>query len=128
MSLVKSEDGKKWINAFIALCSILFGYVIIRFLFQMGEWFDLEAKITYFLGISQGIGVVMGLIAFVVIIKNKKAMTYLNEVYGELVKVVWPERDTIFKQAIGIMIGLAACSAVFLVVDLLSRKILTLFY
>ena len=88
MSIIKSEDGKKWINSFIAIVSILAGYITISFMESMGELFDLEAKVKYYLMVSQGIGILVGLVTFITILKNKNASTHMNEVYAELVKVV----------------------------------------
>lgn len=128
MSIVKKEDGKKWINSFVAIISIISGFLTIRFVQQMSEWFDLEAKINNFVLISQGIGVVVGLSIFISIFKNKNAASHLSEVYEELVKVVWPDRDTVFKVTIGIVISLAIVSAIFVGVDYLFRALLDLFY
>ena len=87
MSIVKSEDGKKWINAFVVIISILVGFIFIRFLEQMGEWFDLEAKIMAFEAVSQGAGILMGLATFFLIFKSHAASSHLKEVYGELSKL-----------------------------------------
>ncbi|MBH47055.1 MAG: preprotein translocase subunit SecE [Halobacteriovorax sp.] len=128
MSIVKKEDSKKWINSFVAIISIISGFLAIRFTQQMSEWFDLEAKVNNFLLISQGIGVVVGLAVFIGIFKSRNASSHLSEVYDELVKVVWPDRDTIFKVTIGIVISLAIVSAIFVGVDYLFRALLDLFY
>lgn len=128
MSVLKSEDSKKWINALLALGSLLSGFVAIRFVETMGEWFDLEAKVGNFLVLSQGLGVAVGLATFFWLFKNKKAMTYLNDVYGELLKVIWPEKDAVVKATIGIIIGVAFFSGLFVLVDFLFRKLLNLIY
>ena len=128
MSIVKQEDGKKWINSLIAIISLLAGFVTIRFVEQMGEWFDLEAKVGSFLALTQGAGIVVGVLTFVIIFKNKKASTLLNEVYGELVKVVWPDKDSVLKITVGLVIGLGIVSAIFVLVDFVFRKILELIY
>lgn len=128
MSIVKKEDGKKWINSFVAIVSIISGFLTIRFVQQMSEWFDLEAKVNNFVLISQGVGVAVGLAIFIGIFKNKNASSLLNEVYDELVKVVWPDRDTVFKVTVGIVISLAIVSAIFVGVDYLFRALLDLFY
>jgi preprotein translocase subunit SecE len=128
MSIIKSEDSKKWINAFIAINALLLGYVVIRFIETLGEWFDLEAKIGNFLAFSQGLGVLSGLVAFIVIYKNKKWITYLDEVYGELLKVIWPERDSVVKATIGIIIGVSIASGLFVLVDFIFQKLLGLIY
>lgn len=126
MSILKSEDRKKWISTFVMLCSALIGYSIIRFMFQLGEWFDLESQVKYYLGISQVLGLVAGIVAFAVIMKNKKASSYLDEVYDELVKVVWPEKDSVVKLTVGIIIAIAIVSGFLLIVDWSARGLLTL--
>lgn len=128
MSIIKAEDSKKWINFFIALISILCGYLTIKFLGQMGEWFDLEAKVPYYLGVSQGAGIVIGLVVFLVVKANTQAQEHLNEVYGELVKVIWPDSESVVKSTVGILIGLAILSSVFVGVDYVFRELLNLIY
>jgi preprotein translocase subunit SecE len=128
MSLIKSEDSKKWVNSFVAICAVLSGYIVIQFTEKMGEWFDLEAKIPYFLGVSQAIGIVIGLAVFLFVTNHKGARTYLEQVYDELVKVIWPESESVVKSTIGILIGLVIFSAIFVSVDFLFRKALELVY
>lgn len=128
MSLIKAEDNQKWINFFVVIISALSGFLFIRFLQQMGEWFDLEAKIPYFLGVSQGAGILLGLIIFIVIQKNKNSKEHLNEVYSELVKVIWPDSESVVKSTIGILIGLTILSCIFVSVDYLFREGLNLIY
>lgn len=128
MSIVKQEDGKKWINSLIAVIALIAGFITIRFVEQMGEWFDLEAKIGNFLAATQGIGILVGVLTFVLIFKNIKATSLLREVYGELVKVVWPDKDSVLKITVGLVIGLSIVSAIFVLVDFTVRKILELIY
>lgn len=128
MSLIKSEDSKKWINSFVAICAILSGYITIQFAEQMGAWFDLEAKIPYFLGVAQGLGIVLGLVIFMVVRSHSSSRKYLEEVYSELVKVIWPDSESVIKSTIGILIGLTIVSLVFVSVDFLFRKALELVY
>jgi len=128
MSLLKSEDSQKWINSFVAVVSIIVGFVTIRFVGQLGEWFDLEAKINHFVLVAQGLGFVIGLAVFVFVVKNKSALTHLQDVYGELLKVVWPDKDSVVKVTIGIIVGLIILSSIFVGVDYLIRTILELLY
>ena len=60
MSIVKSEDSHKWINAFLAIVCIIIGYVVIKFTGQLGDWFDLEAKIPQFQYAKDGVGILFG--------------------------------------------------------------------
>lgn len=128
MSIIKAENSKKWINTFIALMAILLAYLTIKFIGQLGEWFDLEAKIPYFLGVSQGIGILAGVSGFIIVQKNSIARSHLDEVYSELVKVIWPDSESVVKSTIGILIGLAILSSVFVGVDYLFRELLNLIY
>ncbi|GAB4009705.1 MAG: hypothetical protein Fur0010_00920 [Bdellovibrio sp.] len=128
MSLLKSEDGQKWINSFVAIISIIVGFIAIRLAGQLGEWFDLEAKINNFVLVAQGFGVVIGLAVFVLLVKNKQAVTHMQEVYSELLKVVWPDKDTVVKVTFGIIVALIILSSIFVGVDFLIRKSLELLY
>lgn len=128
MSIIKKEDGKKWISSLVAVGSLIFCYIVIKFIGQIGEWVDLEAKIPHFATVSQGIGIFAGLVMFIGLMKNAKSIAHLNEVYGELVKVVWPEKDSVVKVTIGIVIGLIIISSIFVGVDFSFRKILELIY
>ena len=128
MSLIKSQDGKKWINSFIVISSGILGYVFIRFLQQIKDWFDLEAQIPNYDLLASLFGVAVGVLTFLFIQKSKTAYTHLNEVYSELVKVVWPEKDSVLKVTIGIVIGLTFVSLILLGVDYACRTILGFLY
>ena len=126
MSLIKSEDSKKWINSFVAIVSAISGIIVIRFSEQMGEWFDLEAKIPNFPITIQVVGILIGLVVFISITKNRNASSYMDEVYAELVKVVWPNKDEVIKITIGLLIALSIVSGIFVFIDFGFRKILEL--
>ncbi|MBT6325034.1 MAG: preprotein translocase subunit SecE [Bdellovibrionales bacterium] len=128
MSLIKSRDSKKWINALVAIFSITVGFVSIRFFDQLSDWFDLEAKISYFLALKQGAGIAIGLLLFIFIQKNHEAVTHLKEVYDELVKVIWPDKDSVVKVTIGIIIAVSIVSGVFVLVDYIVQQLLNLLY
>lgn len=128
MSIFKSEDELKWLNAFKALCGALLAFVSIRLFYQLNEWFDLEAKIPSFTGVAQGTGVLIGVAVFVILAKNKKATIYFSEVYGELIKVVWPEKDGVSRLTVGILIGVAIVSGILVLVDYLFRLLLSFIY
>lgn len=128
MSIVKAEDGKKWINSFVMIVSILIGYVTIQFVEQLGEWFDLEAKIGNFMALTQGFGIAFGLLVFIGVSKNKKASSHMREVYEELVKVVWADKDAVVKITVGLVIGLSIVSGLFVLIDYFFQTILSLIY
>lgn len=108
MSVAQNKhDGKKWIQTSVAIACILLGITSLRFFEQLGEWFDLESKISYFTAASQAAAVLVGLITFLVIIKNEKTSNYLKEVYGEAIKVVFPDKNQTSRHTIWIMIAVS---------------------
>ena len=112
------KDSKRWINSFVAILSVLFGMICISFFEQLGEWFDLEASMQYFQAVIQVSGVLFGLGFFMYCSNsNKNSVSLLNEVYAELVKVVWPERDVVVKMTIGVVVGVTIISSIFVLTD-----------
>ena len=128
MSIIKSEDSRKWITALTVIASVLAGFVVYKFANQLGAWFDLEAKVAQYGLISQALGFFAGAGTFVYILKNSDTSSYLQEVYNELVKVVWPSKDATTKMTIGIAIALVIVAGIFTVVDLIFKKILEFVY
>ncbi len=128
MSIIKSEDSSKWINAFIAFCSVLTGFLVTRFTEQMAIWFDLEAKISNFFVLNQALGFLVGISTFVYLLKFSKAYDYLKDVYNELLKVIWPSNDTTTKMTVGIGIALVVVATVFVSIDFIFKKILSFVY
>lgn len=102
---VQAENGKKWIQASVAVVSMIVAYVMMAFFAQIGEWFELESKVSSYNAIAQVLGGILGLGTFIYIMKNDKTSSFLNEVYGEVLKVVWPGKEDTNKQTIVIMIG-----------------------
>ena len=125
---IELKDSKRWINSFLAILSVLFGMICISFFEQLGEWFDLEAKVQYFQAVIQIAGVLLGLGFFLYCSINKSSVSLLNEVYAELVKVVWPERDVVIKMTIGVVVGVTIISSIFVLTDFVFQKLLDLLY
>ena len=128
MSIIKSEDSRKWITALVVIAGALAGFVVYKFVGQLGDWFDLETKVSNFNVVAQGLGFVTGLGTFIYIMKNNETSTYLQEVYNELVKVVWPSKDATVKMTIGIAIALVVVAAIFASVDFIFKKVLEFLY
>lgn len=126
MTVASTNDGKKWIQASLALVCIFLGYIIISFFEKMSEWFLLESKIPYFFVISQALGVVVGLATFIFIMKNAKTSEFLKNVYEEMLKVVWPDRDQTWKYTVIIMIAVTIMGFVFGLFDLGANFLLGL--
>ena len=92
----------------------------------MGEWFELESKIQFYMGVTQLISVLISFGVFLYIIKNHKTKTFLEEVYQEAIKVVWPDRNETVKHTIGIMIGVTIVGTLLAVFDLAATWLLSL--
>ncbi len=128
MGYLSAKNGKKWVNSFVAINSVLFGFIIMRFLEQLSEWFDLEASIASFAVLKQVLGVLLGLAFYFSVTKSKKAVSHMDEVYNELQKVIWPEKNTVLKLTIGIMIAVSIVSGIFVLLDFTFQKLLELTY
>ncbi len=126
MSLTVKDNGKKWIQSSVAaLCAILV-YVLISLFKQLGEWFELESKVSSYLMITQALSVLAALGVFIYIMKNQKTKTFLEEVYQEAIKVVWPDKNETVKHTVGIMIGVTIVGVLLAVFDLAATWLLSL--
>lgn len=92
---------------------ILLGYVLISFFEKLGEWFTLEARVPYFFAISQVLSVLIGVGVFGYLFKNPKTSLFLQEVYSETVKVVWPDKQQTWRHTFVIMIAVTIMGFVF---------------
>ena len=128
MPALKESDRTKWINALIAVGALIVSYALIKLLYQVGDWMDLEARVNSFRSMAQGAGIVAGIITFVAILKNKKAYAYLDEVYGELLKVTWSDKDSTLKLTVVIVIGVTIAAVVLGLMDFGIRNVLELLY
>jgi preprotein translocase subunit SecE len=113
MSVASNEDGKKWIQSTVALTCILLVYVLISFFEKLAEWFALETMVPYYFGISQFVSVVIGLATYIMVFKNPNSSEFLTNVYQEVVKVVWPDKQQTWRHTVVIMIAVTIMGFVF---------------
>jgi preprotein translocase subunit SecE len=113
MALASNDDGKKWIQASVALVCILTGYVLINFFEKLAEWFALESMIPYFFALTQILSVFIALVTFVVIMRNSKSSEFLTNVYQEIMKVVWPDRQQTWRHTFVILIAVTIFGFIF---------------
>ena len=126
MSLTVKEDGKKWIQAGVAItCMILF-YVLASFFETLSEWFELESKIQGFKFASQAVAVLISAGVFTYIIKSPKTSSFLAEVFQEAIKVVWPDKNETVKHTIVIMIGVTIIGFILGLFDITASWLLSL--
>ncbi len=113
MSVASNEEGKKWIQASLAVTCILLVYVLISFFEKLAEWFALETVVPYYFGITQFLSVVTGLVTYILIFKNPKSSDFLTNVYQEIMKVVWPDKQQTWRHTFVIMIAVTLMGFVF---------------
>lgn len=126
MAVASNDEGKKWIQAAVAVLCILAGYILINFFEKIAEWFALESMIPYFYGITQGISVVAAIAAYFVIIKNPKSSEFLANVYQEVMKVVWPNSQQTWRHTFVIMVGVTIFGFIFGFFDFGANFLLSL--
>jgi len=113
MSVASNEDGKKWIQSTVALTCILLVYVLISFFEKLAEWFALETMVPYYFGITKFVSVVIGLATYIMVFKNPNSSEFLTNVYQEVVKVVWPDKQQTWRHTVVIMIAVTIMGFVF---------------
>ena len=113
MAVASNEEGKKVIQASLAVSCILLGYVLVSFFEKLAEWFALETMIPYFFGVTQAISVVAAAGTYFYILKNPKTSDFLSNVYEELMKVVWPDSQQTWRHTFVIMVAVTIMGFVF---------------
>lgn len=126
MSVASNDDGKKWIQSTVAITCILLVYVLISFFEKLAEWFALETMIPYYSGITQFLSVVIGLGTYIAIFKNPKTNEFLTNVYQEVLKVVWPDKQQTWRHTFVIMIAVTIMGFVFYFFDFGANLLLGL--
>jgi len=107
MSASLQNSGKKWIQTSVAIVCMILAYILISFFNQMSEWFELESKVPYFHVGAQVLAVIISFSIFLYIMINEKISTFLQDVYSETLKVVWPDKNQTGRHTVGIMIGVS---------------------
>jgi preprotein translocase subunit SecE len=113
MAVASNEEGKKWIQATVAVVCILVGYVLVSFFEKLAEWFALETMIPYFFGITQALSVVIALGVYITIMKTPKSSEFLTNVYQEVMKVVWPDSQQTWRHTFVIMVAVTIFGFIF---------------
>lgn len=126
MSTVSNKDAKKWINSSVAIICICFAYVLISFFSQMGEWFELESKVSFWLALHQGLAVAIALFTFIYVTKKQSSSQYLVDVYNEMCKVVFPDKPETSRNTVQIIILVTIAGSILWLFDLIATYLLSL--
>lgn len=126
MSVASNDEGKKWIQAAVAVVCALLVYVLISFFEKLADWFTLETMVPYYFGVTQFLSVIIGVAVFITLFKNPKSSDYLSNVYQEVLKVVWPDRQQTWKHTVVIMIAVTIMGFIFGFFDFAANFLLGL--
>lgn len=113
MAVASNDEGKKWIQATVAVVCILVGYVLISFFEKLAEWFALESMVPYFFGITQVVSVLIGTVTYFFIMRNPTSADFLTNVYQEILKVVWPDRQQTWRHTFVILVAVTIFGFIF---------------
>ncbi len=126
MAVASNDEGKKWIQATVAVVCILVGYVLINFFEKLADWFALESIIPYFFGITQVLSVLIALAAYITILKNSNSSEFLANVFQEVLKVVWPDSQQTWRHTFVILIAVTIFGFIFGFFDFGANYLLAL--
>ncbi len=113
MAVASNDEGKKWIQASLAVVCILLGYILISFFEKLAEWFALETMIPYYFGVTQALSVVLAASTYFYVMRTPKTSDFLVNVYQELMKVVWPDSQQTWRHTFVIMVAVTIMGFVF---------------
>ena len=88
--------------------------------------FDVEVFVPHYELVSKVISVFLGATIFFLMLRIKKSSEFLNEVYSELSKVMWPEAPLTSKHTIGVLIGVTIVGFLLGFFDFSARFLLNL--
>jgi preprotein translocase subunit SecE len=113
MAVTSNNEGKKWIQATVAVVCILTGYVLVNFFDKLAEWFSLETLIPYFFVVTQVLSVLISIAVFIVVMKNPRSSEFLTNVYQEVMKVVWPDTQQTWRHTFVILAAVTIFGFIF---------------
>lgn len=126
MAVASNDEGKKVIQATLAVVCILAGYVLISFFEKLAEWFSLEAVVPFFLIGTQILSIVTAIVVFFVLMKNPKSSEFMTNVYQEVMKVVWPDSQQTWRHTFVIMVAVTIFGFIFGFFDFGANYLLSL--
>ena len=86
------QDNKKIITVSFVFAGILLGFTVHLLMELLASYSTAFARIGADATLSNGIPVAIGAVVFLILQLNAKTVGYMDNVVGELKKVVWPSR------------------------------------
>jgi preprotein translocase subunit SecE len=126
MAVASDNEGKKWIQATLAVVCILVGYILVSFFEKIAEWFALETMVPGYFVITQALSVAIAAGTYFYIMTNAKTSDFLTNVYQEVLKVVWPDSQQTWRHTVVIMIAVTIMGFVFGFFDFAANFLLNL--
>ncbi|OGQ21690.1 MAG: preprotein translocase subunit SecE [Deltaproteobacteria bacterium RIFCSPLOWO2_02_FULL_44_10] len=119
---------KKLLSFIFLLAALIAGLVLSHFFETLWFWFKLPKFSDWVIAPHDLLGILCGLIAFIVLMKHQKVNIFLSEVIQELEKITWPNRkETILSTGIvSILVGIAAL--ILFAFDALWGTVVNFFY
>ena len=122
------ENSKKWINTFLVISAALMAYVLVAFFYQISDWFELESKIRNFKILSQVLAILVSGATYIIVQKKQKSKNFLQDVYFEMTKVAWPDKNLTWRHSAIVIIAVTIVGFFLGFFDFLSNSLLRLFY
>lgn len=126
MAVASDNEGKKVIQATLAVVCILVGYILVSFFEKLAEWFTLETMVPGYFVITQALSVLVAAGAYFYIMTNSKTSDFLTNVYQEVMKVVWPDSQQTWRHTVVIMIAVTIMGFIFGFFDFAANFLLNL--
>lgn len=111
------ENNQKWVNLSFLAASALTAFVIFLLASRASAALDFDGRVQNLATILRLGAIVVGAVCFFVLYKNKTANLFMDEVFIELGKVTWPQREETFKATIAVLIAVTIMGFMFGVVD-----------
>lgn len=115
---------QRYVLLAFTLGAILAGIVVQSALVSGFAQFALpDTRIAGFLNLSSALAVGSGLLTFVALVRNPKAIVFTDEVVGELVQVTWPTRDEAVRASTTVVLTTLFTATVLAMYDLVWKNL-----
>lgn len=122
------QRNQKTVSLIYLACGLV-GWLIFReFIVSVWMASGIAMPVDWVVSPPDMVAAVLGLVIFVVLLRNTKVNEFTNEVITELGKVVWPQRkETVLSTGV-VSVLVAICSMIFFLFDMLWGTLVKFFY